>query len=157
MTENKELSLQERYAAKSICFGCGPANKNGLRINSFPKGDKLICDWKPAPYHEAFPGCINGGIIGAILDCHSNWTAAWHFMKKNAWKHPECTVTADYSIFLKKPTPSNTVLHLEAKIVKEEGSKAWVDAELFSEEKLCAHSKGCFVLVKPGHIAYHRW
>src|ERR1041385_1765275 len=27
-------SLQERYAPKGRCFGCGPANEQGLRIES---------------------------------------------------------------------------------------------------------------------------
>jgi hypothetical protein len=35
----------------------------------------------PEAHHEAFPGMLNGGIAGALLDCHSNWTAAHHLMK----------------------------------------------------------------------------
>ena len=23
---------------------------------------------------------LNGGIVGALLDCHSNWAAAYHLM-----------------------------------------------------------------------------
>ena len=30
----------------------------------------------PEPHHLAFEGVLNGGICGALLDCHSNWTAA---------------------------------------------------------------------------------
>ncbi|MDQ3744886.1 MAG: PaaI family thioesterase, partial [Acidobacteriota bacterium] len=42
-------SLQERYAPRSACFGCGPANEKGLRIRSFPaaEGEEVVCDWQP--------------------------------------------------------------------------------------------------------------
>ena len=69
-------SLQDRYAPHNTCFGCGPENEKGLRIKSFMQGDKLVAEWRPEDHHEAFPGMLNGGIIGALLDCHSNWMAA---------------------------------------------------------------------------------
>jgi hypothetical protein len=34
--------------------------------------------------YEAFEGVLNGGIIGTLLDCHCNWTAAYHLMKRAA-------------------------------------------------------------------------
>jgi hypothetical protein len=70
-------SLQEQYAPANACWGCGPANPEGLRIRSFPKGDEVVAVWKPEPKYEAFPGVLNGGIIGTLLDCHCNWTAAY--------------------------------------------------------------------------------
>ncbi len=73
-------SLQELHAPLSRCFGCGPANDQGLRIRSIVEGDKVIAEWMPKAHHEAFPGVLNGGIVGALLDCHSNWTAAHHLM-----------------------------------------------------------------------------
>src|SRR5688572_16564637 len=77
-------SLQDRYAPRNACFGCGPANDRGLRIKSHPRGDELVCTWTPEKHHEAFEGMLNGGICGALLDCHSNWTAAWHLMRERA-------------------------------------------------------------------------
>src|SRR5512143_4019830 len=40
------LSLQERYAPRSICYGCGPANAKGFRIRSFPAGDEVVTEWR---------------------------------------------------------------------------------------------------------------
>ncbi|MEM1082311.1 MAG: PaaI family thioesterase, partial [Pseudomonadota bacterium] len=54
-------SLQETYAPDNACFGCGQANAQGLRIRSYPVGDRVVCDWTPQPHHEAFPGVLNGG------------------------------------------------------------------------------------------------
>ncbi len=100
-------SLQERYAPANACWGCGPSNADGLRIRSFVAGDEVVADWKPEPKYEAFPGVLNGGIIGTLLDCHCNWTAANHLMKQAGEDHPPCTVTADYAIKLLRPTPTH--------------------------------------------------
>src|SRR5207245_5933920 len=97
-------SLQEKYAPNNSCWGCGPANAEGLRIRSFPKGEEVVAEWMPQSKYEAFPGVLNGGIIGTLLDCHCNWTAAWHLMNKAGADHPplyrycrlrDQTVTAD--------------------------------------------------------------
>src|SRR5476651_1860115 len=96
-----ELCLQERYAPKSICFGCGPANDQGLKIQSFVQGEEIVARWRPQKFHEAFPGVLNGGIIGALLDCHSNWAGSMGLMKTRGVASPPCTVTADYAIVLK--------------------------------------------------------
>jgi len=152
-----EKSLQEQYAMANTCFGCGPANPKGLHIRSFVQGDEVVADWKPEPHHEAFPGVLNGGIIGTLLDCHSNWAAAWHLMKASGANHPPCTVTADYAIKLLRPTPTDTTVHLTASIVESSADRAVVEAKLIAKEKVCATCRGTFVAVKPGHPAFHRW
>jgi len=82
MTDDTALSLQDRYSPNGRCFGCGPANERGLRIKSRACGDHTEATWQPEPHHEAFPGMLSGGITGTLLDCHSNWTAAWHLMRQ---------------------------------------------------------------------------
>lgn len=149
--------LQEYYAPHSACFGCGPANQKGLRINSKVMGDSVVAEWQPEPHHEAFPGVLNGGIIGSLLDCHSNWTAAWHLMKQEGLDQPPCTVTAEYSIRLLRPTPTQGPVHLEARVVESQQDRATVEASLVAGGKVCATCRGIFVAVKPGHPAYHRW
>lgn len=156
-----DVCIQERYAPHNACFGCGPANEKGLRIRSFPTGDdpngEVVATWKPDTHHEAFEGMLNGGIIGALLDCHSNWTAAWHLMKREGESTPPCTVTADFHVRMKRPTPSGEAVELSARPVESAGSKVVVEAELRSGGRVTATCTGTFVAVKPGHPAYHRW
>jgi acyl-coenzyme A thioesterase PaaI-like protein len=150
-------SLQETHAPQSICFGCGPANAKGLRIRSFSVGEDVVCDWTPEPHHEAFPGVLNGGIIGTLLDCHLNWTAANALMKRdNEGKLPS-TVTAEYSIKLLRPTPTGGSVHLVARPVELSGDRATIEGRLEAGGKICATARGLFVAVKPGHPAYFRW
>ena len=150
-------SLQERYAPAGICFGCGPANPKGLRIRSLPEGDEVVADWTPEPHHEAFPGMLNGGIIGALLDCHGNWTAAWHLMRTAGADRPPVTVTAEYAVKLRRPTPSAGPLRLRARVVESSADRAVVEGSLEAAGAACATFRGTFVAVKPGHPAYHAW
>lgn len=150
-------SLQDRYAPRNRCFGCGPANEKGLRIKSRVDGERVVADWTPEPHHEAFTGMVNGGILGALLDCHSNWTAAWHLMRQAGAESPPCTVTAEFHVKLKRPTPSNAPLHLTAKVVESAADRATIEATVESSGVVTATCRGVFVAVKEGHPAYHRW
>ena len=150
-------SLQETYAPTNRCYGCGPANEKGLRIRSREEGDELVCDWTPEPHHIAFEGVINGGIIGSILDCHCNWTAAVHFMRKRNASELPPTVTADYHVTLKRPTPAGTTLHMRSRVVESADDRAVVEATLEANGKVTATCRGTFVAVEEGHPAYFRW
>jgi acyl-coenzyme A thioesterase PaaI-like protein len=152
-----EPSLQEKYAPLSLCFGCGPANDRGLRIRSFVRNGEVVAAWQPEKHHEAFPGMLNGGIIGSLLDCHCNWTAAWHLMQALRLEQPLCTVTADYAIKLLRPTPTDGPVELTARVVDATADRATVEGVLTAAGKPRATCRGTFVAVQPGHPAYHRW
>lgn len=150
-------SLQDRYAPKNACFGCGPANQDGLQIKSFVEGDAIVCSWQPAAMHQAFPGVLNGGIIGALLDCHCNWAAAYHLMQAQGLNAPPCTVTAEYGIKLRRPTPTDGPVSLRAELVSIDGNRATIHGTLTANGRICATCDGLFVAVEEGHPAFHRW
>ena len=163
---NAPQALQDRYAPKNRCFGCGPSNEKGLRLKSVPPAPgapgsdgtgEVLCEWNPEAHHEAFEGMLNGGICGALLDCHSNWTAAWHLMHKASHSIPPCTVTAEFHVKLKKPTPTNQTLLIRAKVVESSERKAVVEATLEAAGVVTTTCRGIFVAVREGHPAYHRW
>ena len=149
--------LQEIYAPHNACFGCGPSNQQGLRIRSFIEGDRCVATWMPQKQYEAFPGVLNGGIVGALLDCHLNWAGTMHLMKLRGASTPPCTVTSEYSIMLKRPCPTDVPLSLWAKVVATEGDKVTVEGALESQGKVRAVCTATFVAVEPGHPAYNRW
>lgn len=149
-------SLQERYAPNNRCFGCGPANDKGLRIKSRVEGGEVVCDFVPEEHHQAFGGVLNGGIIGTLLDCHSNWTAAYHLMRARGLDAPPCTVTSDFHVKLKRPTPLAPV-RVRAQVVEALEDRVVVEATLEAGGRVTATCRGTFVAVKEGHPAYHRW
>jgi acyl-coenzyme A thioesterase PaaI-like protein len=163
---------QDRFAPNSICFGCGPANKKGLQIKSRWEGDvkaalaaaapaaasaRFVMEYTPADHHQAFPGVVNGGILGTLLDCHSNWCAATALMHKWGWSAPQCTVTADFHVRLRRPTPAGKPLRLEARVEAITEDRATIHCDVLCDGKLTATCDGTFVAVKEGHPAYHRW
>ncbi len=150
-------NLQDTYAPNNRCFGCGPANDKGLRIKSRVEGDEVVAEWHPQPHHQAFEGVLNGGIAGALLDCHSNWAAAYHLMKKAGADEPPSTVTADFHVKLKRPTPLDALLTLRAHVVESTDDRAVVDATIEADGNVTATCRGTFVAVREGHPAYHRW
>jgi acyl-coenzyme A thioesterase PaaI-like protein len=150
-------ALQDQYAPHNACFGCGPANEKGLRIKSIVEGDRVVAIWRPEAHHQAFEGVLNGGIIGALLDCHSNWTAAHALMKAQGLSTPPCTVTADFHVKLRRPTPMDGEVHLTAQVAELEGDRAVIEATLEAGGKVTATCRGTFVAVKEGHPAFHRW
>ncbi len=152
-----DQSLQDRFAPRNACFGCGPSNPKGLRIKSMVRGDEVVCEWQPEPHHEAWENMLNGGICGALLDCHSNWTAAWHLMNQMKRDTPPCTVTADFHVKLKRPTPTDAPLTMSARVVESSEDRAVVEAQIVAGGKVTATCRGTFVAVQPGHPAYHRW
>lgn len=152
-----EPALQDRFGPRNSCFGCGPSNPRGLQIKSHVRGDDVIAEWKADTAHEAFPGVLCGGIIGTLLDCHSNWAAAWHLMNKNQVQGFPYTVTAEYTVKMLKPTPTSGMIHLRAWVVESSDRKATVEAELSAGGAVTAICKGIFVAVKEGHVAHGRW
>jgi uncharacterized protein (TIGR00369 family) len=157
MSGDEPESLQRIYAPRSICFGCGPANPKGLHVGSRPDGDTLVAVFQPEKHHEAFAGYVSGGILGTLLDCHSNWTAAWTLMRASGAATPPFTVTADYHVRLLRPAPSDGPLLLRAKAVEVKSDRCVVEATLEAGGRLCATCRGTFVAVQPGHPAYQRW
>jgi acyl-coenzyme A thioesterase PaaI-like protein len=150
-------ALQDTYSPDGICFGCGPRNEKGLRIKSRVRKDDVVATWHADKHHEAFEGVLSGGIAGTLLDCHSNWTAAYHLMRRAGATTPAVTVTAEYAVKLLRPTPTSGPIELTARPLEVSADRAVVEAELRAGGKLCATARGTFVAVKPGHPAYHRW
>jgi uncharacterized protein (TIGR00369 family) len=151
-------ALQDRYSPNGACFGCGPTNERGLRIKSYPREDGSVAmTWRAEKFHEAFEGVLSGGVIGTLMDCHSNWTAAHHLMKRTGSDAAPPVVTAEYAITMRRPTPTAGDIEIVARPVEVGEDRAVIEAELVAGGKVCATSRGTFVAVKPGHPAYHRW
>ena len=148
---------QKKHAPNSICFGCGPANAEGLQIKSYPIENGLKMTFETEDMHQAFPGMINGGIIGTLMDCHGNWTAAMAIMESRKETEPPCTGTARYSIKLRRPTPHGVPLEITSQVESLDGDRAEISMKLIANGELCAQGDGLFVAVKEGHPAWHRW
>lgn len=151
-------SLQERFAPEGRCFGCGPANGLGLRIRSFEADDgTVVADWQARHDHEAFDGFVNGGILGTLIDCHSNWTAIAALLARGGGSVAPSTVTAEYSVRFRRPTPSDRPLRLVGRAVDVAEDRVTVETTIEVHGTATAIGRATFVAVKPGHPAFGRW
>jgi acyl-coenzyme A thioesterase PaaI-like protein len=66
------------------------------------------------------------------------------------------TVTAEYCVKLRRPTPLGP-LRLRARVVESTEDRAVVEGTLEAGGEVCATCRGTFVAVRPGHPAYYRW
>jgi acyl-coenzyme A thioesterase PaaI-like protein len=151
-------SLQERYAPEGRCFGCGQANPAGLRIRSHAAPDgTVVATWLARPEHEAFPGVVNGGILGTLIDCHANWTAIAALVARDGLAAAPSTVTAEISVRFRRPTPSGEPLRLVGRVVELLPARAIVEATVSSGDVVTALGRATFVAVGQDHPAYGRW
>ena len=152
-------SLQERFAPEGRCFGCGPSNEQGLRIRSFEADDgTVVADWQARTEHEAFDGFVNGGILGTLIDCHSNWTAIAALLARDGGANvAPSTVTAEYSVRFRRPTPSDRPLRLVGRAVEVADDRVTVETTREVDGVTTAGGRATFVAVKEGHPAFGRW
>jgi acyl-coenzyme A thioesterase PaaI-like protein len=122
------------------CFGCGADNPHGLHLKSYMEGDIAVSRFTPEPYHIAFPGIVNGGIIATIIDCHGIWASIGYYIlhyKPEVINRPNVMyVTRKLTIEYLEPTPIGE-LTLRGWVTKECGRSSTAQVELFSKDQLC--------------------
>ena len=96
--------------AGNHCFGCGAWNENGLRIMSTWDGEDSVCVFEPRGHHAAMPpDVMNGGIIAAVIDCHSVCTAIADGYRRAGREigegEPLWYATGSLRVNYRKPTP----------------------------------------------------
>ena len=112
---------------RNHCFGCGPLNPDGLRIESRWEGEGdarvAVCRWRPAPHHVAGPThVVNGGIIATVVDCHTVCTAIADGYERAGRAVGEGEeiwyVTGELKVRFLAPAPIGADLELRARIVE---------------------------------------
>ena len=126
-----ETSLQDRYFPDLPCFGCGPANADGLRLKSFADGDRVVAEFTPWPAHDNGLGFLNGGIIATVLDCHSAAVVTHEAFSRGWPPLPGAAlpyVTAGLDVRYLRPAPLEGTVQLVGRVL--EASEAEMTAEV---------------------------
>ena len=152
-TPMERRAFQDAFAQMGVhhCWGCGSQNEQGLQIKSYWEGDEGVCVWRPQPYHQAWPGIVNGGILAAIIDCHCTCTAiaAAYRAAHRAITEPPliAMVTAALRIAYLRPTPIAELLHLRATIREQTERKTILSCTLSTLGEVCVRAEA--VVVRP--------
>ncbi len=157
MAINNNIAIQDTYGEKyQHCWGCGPQNKDGLHIKSYPYNDghECICHVTPPDmYTGGVPDNLFGGMIAVIFDCHGTASAAWFNHNAKGLILDKDTVierfiTARLEIDFKKPVPMNTEVTVTSKLVELTDKKAIVTMDMEAGGELRAAARMVAVKVK---------
>jgi uncharacterized protein (TIGR00369 family) len=137
------------HKAQNRCFGCGPANAGGLRLDFLLAEDRsVICQPSIGETFEGHTGLLHGGIIATLLD---------ETMSKSVRARGFTAMTRHMEVDYLRPVPSKTPLRIEGRVTRSEGRKHWSEAKILDAHgKVLAQSKGLFVEVQtktPPHPA----
>ena len=126
------------------CFGCGPDNPHGLRLQSYWAGDgSAVAEFRPQAWHSAAPKhFVNGGIIATLLDCHCicTATAAAYVGQGRAIGAPPLLhyATGSLTVTYARPTPTAERVTLFARIATFEPERIALQATLSAAGRVCA-------------------
>lgn len=141
------------HKAQNRCFGCGPANAGGLRLDFFLAQDRsgdhsIVCMPVVPETFEGHTDLLHGGIIATLLD---------ETMSKSVRARGFTAMTRHMEVDYLRPVPSKTPLRIEGRVTRSEGRKHWSEAKILDAQgKVLAQSKGLFVEVQtkaPPHPA----
>lgn len=138
----KEHLTPFAHAASNRCFGCGPANACGLRLEFYlaPDGSVVSLPVVSAAF-DGHPGYLHGGIIATLLD---------EAMSKAVRTTGKLSMTRKMETEYLRPVPSGVPLRIEGRVLRTEERKTWAEARILdADEKLLAHANGLFIEVQP--------
>ena len=141
-----QKAFQDYYPDQlSHCYGCGRLNAEGLQIKSYWDGDESVCEYTPKPYHTAFPGCVYGGLIASLIDCHGTGTASAAAYRAEGREMdtspPLRFVTGSLHVDFLRPTPIGGALLLRSRVKTIEGRKVVVTTELHAGGEICVRGE----------------
>ena len=128
------------HAAHNRCFGCGPANPIGLRLEFLLAPDgSVVCPVTIPNTFEGRAGYLHGGIIATLLD---------EAMSKAVRAKGRSSMTRKMEVEFLSPVHSGAPIRIEGRVARHEHRKFWAEACIFSaENKILASATGLFIEV----------
>lgn len=139
--------IQDYYAESfAWCYGCGRLNEQGHHFKTRWDGDQTVTEYTPNPEHIAIPGYVYGGLIAALIDCHSTGSASLALYRRDghepgdAETPPRC-MTASLTVDYLKPTPLGVALEVRGTIAEMGTRKVVVTSELMADGQVTVRSR----------------
>jgi acyl-coenzyme A thioesterase PaaI-like protein len=106
------------------CYGCGPANPLGLRLQFFETDEGIEIDWVAPEHVVGPPGIVHGGVQGTVLDEACCMAA---FAKRHL-----PVVTGELTVRYRSPVPLGVPLLVRARIVEEQDRSFLIEGAIVS-------------------------
>jgi uncharacterized protein (TIGR00369 family) len=133
------------HGAQNHCFGCGQANRTGLRLKFFEDNEgRIVSTFKVARRFEGPPGHVHGGVIATLLD---------EAMSKANRRLGIIAMTRKMEVEYLRPVPLATTLTLEGNSSASEGRKHHCEARVLDANgTILAKARGLFIAVDPEKV-----
>ncbi len=130
------------HGAQNHCFGCGMANRTGLRLKFFiDEDERVVCQLKVPGRFEGPPGHVHGGVIATLLD---------EAMSKANRQRGVVAMTRQMEVEYLRPVPLRAPLTLEGRSTGAGGRKHRCEAEVKAADgTVLARGRGLFIQVDP--------
>ena len=129
------------HKAQSRCFGCGPANAAGLRLEFLLAEDgSVVCPVTVPDRFEGPAGYLHGGIIATLLD---------ETMSKSVRARGLTAMTRQLEVEYLRPVPAGEPIRLEGRLIRSEGRKHWAEGKILNARGITlAEGKGLFIEIR---------
>ena len=129
------------HSAQNQCFGCGPANPAGLKLEfSVTPDHTVLCHTTITDHYEGPPGYLHGGIIATLLD---------EAMSKANRAQGVTAMTRQMQVEYLRPVPSGKPIRITGHVTRSEGRKHWTAAEIKNTEgTTLASATGLFIAIR---------
>lgn len=129
------------------CYGCGPDNERGLRLDfrRDPSQKRVVARWTPPDHLGGFGRIVHGGAISTALDEAMGW-ALWGLTGGLG-------VTRELKVRFLRPVLVRREMTVVGWIGAQEGKTTTILAELRdARERVAAAGEGTFVAISAERV-----
>ncbi len=132
------------------CFGCDPRSEQGLRMEFYEDGDRIVSRWKPRPEFQGWVDTLHGGIQATLADEISSWVVFRKFQTSG--------VTSRMKVrYLKPIHTSEDHITLQATVVRQRRNIVDIEVKIFnSQDQLCTEAL-CIYFLFPKEKAHEEF
>lgn len=133
------------------CFGCDPRSEQGLRMEFYEDGDRIVSRWKPRPEFQGWVDTLHGGIQATLADEISSWVVFRKFQTSGVTSRMEVR-------YLKPIHTSEDHITLQATVVRQRRNIVDIEVKIFnSQDQLCTEALCIYFLFskEKAHEEFH--
>lgn len=132
------------------CFGCDPRSEQGLRMEFYEDGDRIVSRWKPRPEFQGWVDTLHGGIQATLADEISSWVVFRKFQTSGVTSRMEVR-------YLKPIHTSEDHITLQATVVRQRRNIVDIEVKIFnSQDQFCTEAL-CIYFLFPKEKAHEEF
>ena len=132
------------------CFGCDPRSEQGLRMEFYEDGARIVSRWKPRPEFQGWVDTLHGGIQATLADEISSWVVFRKFQTSGVTSRMEVR-------YLKPIHTSEDHITLQATVVRQRRNIVDIEVKILnSQDQLCTEAL-CIYFLFPKEKAHEEF